>query len=94
VRAISTENRPAFNILSTIGVVYAIFLRDQAFSGLQKAVSIGGDTDSYGATIGGMIGALRGPFYESRYWDGIDPRYRAMTDESILQMKKLIPKSI
>jgi ADP-ribosylglycohydrolase len=71
VRKIDDEKRPAFNILSTIGIVYAVFMRDPTFLGLQKAISIGWDTDTYWATIASMIWALRWIFYDQRYWDGI-----------------------
>ena len=75
-RKIDNEKNPYFNILSTLGIVYAIFLRQQDFQAVQQGASIGGDTDSYASILGSMVGALQGDMFDPYYYDNLHPRYR------------------
>lgn len=83
VKKISTEKNPYFNILSTVGIVYAIFLRQQDFVAVQQWASIGGDTDSYASILGSMSGALQWDIFPERYIDELHPRYGEKLEKTI-----------
>jgi len=51
-------------VLSTLWIVYALFLRGWNFEALINAVNIGWDTDSYAAIMGNMMGAYQWIEYE------------------------------
>ena len=82
-RKIDSEKNPYFNILSTIGIVYAIFLRKQDFAAVQQWASIGGDTDSYASILGSMSGALQWDIFPEQYIKDLHPRYRQKLEKTI-----------
>lgn len=66
---INKKMKPWFHVASTFGLVYACFLQNQNFQWVVDAIQIWYDTDSQGAVIGNMIGALHWPFYDQKYID-------------------------
>ena len=51
-----------FLVHDTLGLAYAFFMRSPGnVQSLYDAVNAGGDTDSTGSIVGGMLGALNGP---------------------------------
>jgi len=53
--------KEAFSAYNTFGISYALFLQNpNSFDPVFKAVLCGGDTDSYAAIVGSMLGALHG----------------------------------
>lgn len=56
-------------IITTLWIVYSLFLKRQNFESLIDCVNIGWDTDTYGAIIGWMLGAYKSKFYEDRFID-------------------------
>lgn len=83
VRRIWSEKNPAFNVLSTLWIVYAIFARRQDFVAVQQWASIGWDTDSYASIIGSMSGAILGDIFPEGYITELHPRYRNKLDFTI-----------
>lgn len=82
-RRISNEKNPYFNILSTVGIVYAIFLRQQDFKAVQQWASIGGDTDSYASILGSMSGSLQWDIFPEWYIQDLHPRYGQKLEKTI-----------
>lgn len=60
-----------YHVASTFGIVYALFLQQQDFPWLMDAIYIWYDTDSQASILGGMIWALRWPFYNAYYINAI-----------------------
>jgi len=67
-------------VLFTLGMVYALFLRNQDFEWLIDTINIGGDVDSNAAIIGNMIGAYQGIEYPEYYTDGLQKKDEIRTD--------------
>ncbi|MFA6255724.1 MAG: ADP-ribosylglycohydrolase family protein [Candidatus Absconditabacterales bacterium] len=67
-------------VIFTLGIVYALFLRNGHFEGLIDAVNIGGDTDSYAAIMGNMIGAYQGIEYQEKYINGLQKKEEIIAD--------------
>lgn len=54
--------KDSFLVHNSLGLSYAYFLRNPAsIEALYNTVNAGGDTDSNGALVGGLLGALNGP---------------------------------
>jgi ADP-ribosylglycohydrolase len=60
-----------FHVASTIWLVYACFMQNMNFQWVIDAISIWQDTDSQWSMVGAMVWALKWPFYEQKYIDGI-----------------------
>lgn len=90
VRLSETEERIEFNILSTIGICYALFLEAQEFKSVVKWATLGGDSDSYAGIVGGMIGAFKGVFYPDWTIDTLHPFYKNFLIQTIRDFKDFI----
>jgi ADP-ribosylglycohydrolase len=82
-RKIESEKNPYFNVLSTLGICYALFLRKQGFDVVRQWASLWGDTDSYASILGSMVWALRGDIFPEIYKEGIHPRYKQKLDRTL-----------
>ncbi|MFZ2151386.1 MAG: ADP-ribosylglycohydrolase family protein [Candidatus Absconditicoccaceae bacterium] len=67
-------------VIFTLGIVYAIFLRDENFDVILNSINIGGDTDSYAAIAGNMVGAYNGIEYEDKYINGLQKKDEILSD--------------
>lgn len=56
-------------VLYTLGISYALFFRNRSFDAIVDAINIGGDTDSYAAIVGAMVGADQAIAYDDYYID-------------------------
>ena len=83
VRSIDSEKNPYFNVLSTLGIVYAIFLRQQNFKAIQQWASIGWDTDSYASILWSMVGGLHWSIFQEKYIRNLHVRYQEKLQNSI-----------
>ncbi|MBX4205040.1 MAG: ADP-ribosylglycohydrolase family protein [Candidatus Doudnabacteria bacterium] len=71
-----------FLVHDTLGLSYACFLRKVNIESLYDAINLGGDTDSTGAIVGGMLGALYGPkFFPDSLMNGLRPYIRDMIEQ-------------
>lgn len=59
-------------VLTTIWIVYSIFLNKQNFEGLLDTINIGWDTDTFASIIWNMIWAYKWKFYTDKFVDWLD----------------------
>lgn len=55
----SNELKTCWNVYKTLEIVIALFLHDQSFNSLIKAVNIWWDTDTYASILGNMLWAYK-----------------------------------
>lgn len=66
----------------TLWICYALFLRNPHSDCIFDAISIGGDTDSYGAIVGNMLGALTGATSKHMHLISQIPEIQSIQDET------------
>lgn len=67
-------------VLYTLGISYALFFRNRSFDAVVDAVNIGGDTDSYAAIVGAMVGADQSIDYDDYYIDWLQRKNEIVAD--------------
>ena len=60
--------------MTTLWIVYSLFLKRQNIEALHDCVNIWWDTDTYAAIMGGMLGSYRWKFYEDTFIEWLDDR--------------------
>ena len=58
-------------VITTIWIVYSLFLNKQNFDSLLDSINIGWDTDTFWAIIWNMIWAYKAKFYSEHYENGV-----------------------
>lgn len=76
-----------FHVASTIWLVYACFMQNMNFQWVIDAITIWQDTDSQWSIVGSMVWALKWPFYEQKYVDGIAKKDTIKTELTEFQKK-------